>query len=154
MKYVLIILLAILVAGCTNMPAVKTGDHVAVHYTGTLDNGTKFDSSLDREPLEFDVGAGQMIKGFDSAVIGMRVGEEKTVRIAAKDAYGEADLTNVIEVPKEKVPAGTKGGDTLSAGGRSVKVIKVTNSTVTIDTNHPLAGKALTFMIKLVKIGK
>jgi len=134
--------------------AVKNGDHVFVDYTGTLDNGTIFDSSIDREPLEFDVGAGQMIKGFDDAVLGMKVGDEKTVKIKAADAYGEADPRNVIEVPKQNVPPTVKVGDTLSAGGQPVKVIHVTNTTVTIDTNHPLAGKDLTFKIKLVKIGK
>ncbi|MBI2075776.1 MAG: FKBP-type peptidyl-prolyl cis-trans isomerase [Candidatus Aenigmarchaeota archaeon] len=133
---------------------VKKGDHVFVNYTGTLENGTKFDSSEGREPLEFDVGAGQMIKGFDAAVVGMKTGEEKTVKIKAADAYGEADPRNVIDVPKSNVPPGVKAGDTLYSQGQPVKVVGVTNNTVKLDANHPLAGKDLTFKIKLVKIGK
>lgn len=157
MKYLFSVLLVILISGCTAAGVdmtVKKGDHVSVHYTGTLDDGTIFDSSQGREPLEFDVGAGQMIAGFDSAVVGMKLGEEKTVKIPAKDAYGESDARNIIELPKENVPAGIKIGDTLSAGGQPVKVVRVTNATVTIDANHPLAGKDLTFRIKLVKIGE
>lgn len=132
---------------------VKKGDHVVVHYTGTLDNGTKFDSSLDREPLEFDVGAGQMIKGFDNAVLGMKVGEEKTVTIKAADAYGENDPRNVIVIPKQNALQGVKEGDVLSTRGRQVRVVGVRNDTVIVDANHPLAGKDLTFKIELVKIG-
>ena len=145
-----------MVVGCISgdVVTVKKGDHVSVHYTGTLDNGTIFDSSEGKAPLEFDVGAGQMIKGFDDAVVGMKVGEEKTVKIKAADAYGETDPKNIIDVPKQNVPPTVKVGDTLNAGGQPVKVIRVTNSTVTIDANHPLAGKDLTFKIKLVKIGK
>jgi len=156
MRHLLSVLLIMLALGCVtgDVVAVKNGDYVSVHYTGTLDNGTIFDSSLDREPLEFDVGAGQMIKGFDDAVLGMKVGEEKTVKIKAADAYGEADPRNIIEVPKQNVPPTVKVGDTLSAGGQPVKVIRVTNTTVTINANHPLAGKDLTFKIKIVNIGK
>lgn len=157
MKYLFSVLLAILITGCTTVGdgmTVKKGDHIFVNYTGNLDDGTTFDSSEGREPLEFDVGAGQMIKGFDSAVIGMKTGEEKTVKISAKDAYGEHDARNVIEVPKENAPVGVKEGDTLNAGGQPVKVVRVTNSTVVIDANHPLAGKDLTFKIKMIRIGK
>ncbi len=156
MKYILSVLLVILVAGCVSgaEATVKKGDHVFVHYTGTLDNGTVFDSSVGREPLDFDAGAGRMISGFDAAVIGMKVGEEKTVRISAKDAYGEADERNIIEVPIQSVPAGVKPGDTLNDGRQPVKVMNVTNSAVIIDANHPLAGKDLTFRIKMVKIEK
>lgn len=154
MKHFLSILLVILVLGCTasGEMAAKKGDHVFVHYTGTLDDGTKFDSSEGRAPLEFDVGSGQLIKGFDSAVIGMKVGEEKTVRIKAADAYGENDPKNVIVIPKQNVPSGVKEGDVLNAGGKPVRVVGVRNDTVIIDANHPLAGKDLTFKIKLVKI--
>lgn len=156
MRLLLSLIPLILISGCItgDTVAAKKGDHVFVHYTGTLDDGTTFDSSLGREALEFDVGAGQMIKGFDNTILGMKVDEEKTVRIKAEDAYGDADLRNVIEVPKQNAPPNVKVGDTLSAGSQPVRVVKVTNDTVIIDANHPLAGKDLTFKIKLVKIGK
>lgn len=155
MKRILSILLVILVSGCItgyagDEMAVKKGDHVFVHYTGTLDNGTEFDSS---DKLEFDAGAGQMIKGFDSAVIGMKAGEEKTVRIEAEDAYGTSDSSLIIDVPKQQAPD-SKAGDTLYSRGQPVKVVSVGNDSVKIDFNHPLAGEALTFKIKLVRIGK
>ena len=158
MRRILSILLVILVSGCITGNAgggemsVKKGDHVFVHYTGTLDDGVQFDSSEGRDPLEFDVGAGQMIKGFDSAVIGMKAGEEKTVRIEAEDAYGMTDKNLIIDVPKSQVPD-AKAGDTLYSRDQPVKVVSVGSDTVKIDFNHPLAGKALTFRIKLVKIG-
>ena len=86
------------------MAQVKQGDTVKVHYTGKLTNGQQFDSSAGREPLEFTVGAGQMIKGFDAAMPGMNVGDKKTVNIAAADAYGEKDPAAVIEFPTENAP--------------------------------------------------
>lgn len=158
MKRLLGILLVVLVSGCVtgnvggDEMAVKKGDHVFVHYTGTLDDGTEFDSSEGRSPLEFDAGAGQMIKGFDSAVIGMKAGEEKTVRIEAENAYGTPDRSLVIDVPKQQVPE-AKAGDTLYSRGQPVKVVSVGNDSVKIDFNHPLAGKALVFRIKIIRIG-
>ena len=133
---------------------VEKGDHVYVDYTGHLENGTVFDTSIGRTPLDFDVGAGQMIKGFDSAVIGMKAGEEKTVSIKPEDAYGLPDPANIIEVPVENMPADTKVGDTLYAGNVAVRVIAITNTTFTVDANHFLAGKTLVFDIKIVRIEK
>ena len=155
------VFLIAIVAGCTttgnvtSMATVKVGDNVSVDYWGTLDNGTQFDSSEGREPLEFKAGAGQMIAGFDKAVIGMKIGEEKAVKIQPADAYGEYDPKAIIEVPLEqlqKAGIDPKPNETLYTRGQPVKVLDVTNSTVTIDANHPLAGKTLNFKIKLISI--
>ncbi len=154
MRLLLSIVPIILIAGCVDGMIAEKGDRVFVDYTGTLDNGTVFDSSVDRKPLEFDVGAGQMIKGFDDAVVGMKAGETKTVKIKAEDAYGAVKQGLVQIVPKDRVPDGTKAGDTLVANGQPVKVVSVAGNNVTIDFNHPLAGKDLTFRITMVKIEK
>lgn len=153
MKIALIgIFLIALALGCVSNMQVEKGDMVAVDYTGSLENGTIFDSSIGRAPLEFQAGAGDMIKGFDDAVIGMKVNETKTVTIKPEDAYGSYDLNAVIEVTLASVPEWTKAGDTLYAAGRPVKVLEIRNQTALIDTNHPLAGKTLIFEIKVVKI--
>jgi len=149
----------IAIAGCisgnvVNNMGAQEGDHVSVHYTGTLEDGTVFDSSEGREPLEFDVGAGQMIKGFDEAVVGMEEWDEKTITLSPEEAYGERNDKNMLEVPLQSVPENVKVGDTLSAGGMPVKVIEVGSSTVKLDANHPLAGKTLIFKVKMVKIDK
>ena len=123
-----------------------------VHYTGTLDDGTVFDSSSEREPLGFTVGSGQMISGFDAAVNGMALGETVTVRIESADAYGEWTGELLVDVPIAQVPAGVAVGDSLASPAGTVVVTAVTESTVTIDANHPLAGQALTFEIELVEI--
>lgn len=147
---------------------VQKGDNVAVDYVGTLDNGTVFDTSLKAEaekaglqlreeyaPLEFTVGAGQMIAGFDSAVVGMKVGEEKKVRLEPSEAYGERDPKAVVTVNRSKVPAETEVGATLyTQSGASGIVLNVTNESVTIDFNNPMAGKALNFRIILRKLTK
>jgi peptidylprolyl isomerase len=155
------IIFLVFISGCAGYVAntekgdvmvAKKGDHVAVHYTGTLEDRSVFDSSEGREPLEFDVGAGQMIKGFDSAVVGMKVGEEKSIKIKPEDAYGQREEKNIIVVPKNQVPSGVKNGDTLNAQGQPVKVVSVGNETVKIDFNHPLAGETLNFKINIVKI--
>jgi FKBP-type peptidyl-prolyl cis-trans isomerase 2 len=139
----------------------KKGDKVAVHYTGTLSDGTQFDSSEGRAPLEFTVGAGQMIAGFDKAVDGMKVGETKTVTIPAAEAYGTVRPELVMEFPKSSLPQGMnpKVGEQLqmrnSSGGTAiVTVTRVTDSSITVDANHELAGKDLTFKIRLVEIKK
>jgi len=136
---------------------VKAGDKIAVEYKGTLADGTEFDSSIGRRPLEFVAGSGQMIKGFDSAVIGMALNEEKTVTLAPKDAYGEADPEKVVEIAKENI----EGAESLQVGmtvtssqGINGVVKEIKQGSIVIDFNHPLAGKALTFWIKMVKIGK
>ncbi len=127
------------------------GDAVAVHYTGTLDDGSQFDSSAGRDPLEFVVGSGQVISGFDQAVRGLAIGESRTVRMEPADAYGERRDDMVITVPLEQAPPGIKVGDQVSAGNMPAEVIAVDEETVTIDANHRLAGEALTFDVELVK---
>lgn len=156
----------IFIAGCVSNPmtinsttnnsaAVATGDHVSVNYTGKLQDGTIFDSSSGRAPLEFDAGSGQMIKGFDAAVIGMHEDDEKTVTLPPEEAYGMPNPNLIVNISIKNVPNGTKAGDTLySASGQPVRVIAVTNETVTVDANHPLAGKTLVFDIKILKIVK
>ncbi|MFC4263762.1 peptidylprolyl isomerase [Ferruginibacter yonginensis] len=142
------------------MAEVKSGDVVKVHYTGKLTNGEQFDSSIGREPLEFTVGAGQMIAGFDAALPGMNVGDKKTINIAAKDAYGETDETAIIEFPKEHVPAEMKleVGQQLTLSNEQgqpfpVVVKELREDVVILDANHFLAGKELVFDIELVSIG-
>ncbi|HHC08411.1 MAG TPA: peptidylprolyl isomerase [Actinobacteria bacterium] len=130
------------------------GDLVEVHYVGTLDDGTQFDSSRERgRPLSFVVGAGQVIPGFDEAVRGMRVGETVTVRIPPEEAYGERSDDYVLEVPKAPSQDDVEVGDrvTLSNGLPAV-ILEVREDSVLVDANHPLAGEALTFEIELVSI--
>lgn len=141
------------------MATAKTGDKVKVHYTGTLDDGSEFDSSLGREPLEFKVGAGEMIAGFDKAVEGLSVGESKEIKVDCKDAYGEYydDLTRVMQLsdfPENIKPVAGEKLQMLHKDGTPVVVLikEVTDTTVTIDANHPLAGKNLNFKIELVEI--
>lgn len=141
------------------MAQVKDGDTVKVHYTGKLVNGEQFDSSAGREPLEFTVGAGMMIKGFDAAMPGMEVGDKKTVNIPAADAYGEKDPTAVIPFPKENVPADMKlePGMQLTLTNQEgqpfpVVVTEVQEDVIMLDANHFLAGEELVFDIELVEI--
>lgn len=155
----LLSLLIIPLSGCGEEKVVETGDNIKVHYTGTLDDGSVFDSSEGREPLAFTAGAGQMIKGFDAAVIGMKVGEVKTVTIPAEDAYGLHDDERVLTFPKDELPEGMdpKVNDRLAltqSDGRQVPVvvIEVTDEVLTVDANHELAGKDLTFEIELVEL--
>lgn len=134
--------------------AAKDGDIVSVHYHGTLDNGQVFDSSLEREPLQFTVGAGNVIDGFDAAVRSLAVGESVTVRLEPAEAYGERNPDLLIELPIEQAPEGVEVGATLTAAnGAQARVVALTDETITIDANHPLAGQALTFEIELVAIG-
>jgi peptidylprolyl isomerase len=141
------------------MTKAKNGDTVKVHYTGTLDDGTIFDTSLERDPLEFTLGEKQMIPGFEAGVLGMEVDETKTVKIASDDAYGPHHDERVIEIPSSEVPADMtiQVGQTLelaSPEGQSVivQVKAITDDIVTLDANHPLAGKDLNFEIKLLEI--
>ena len=141
------------------MAEVKSGDVVKVHYTGKLTNGEQFDSSIGREPLEFTVGAGQMIAGFDAALPGMNVGDKKTINIDAKDGYGETDETAIIEFPKENVPADMKLeiGQQLTLSDEQgqpfpVVVKELKEDIIILDANHFLAGKELVFDIELVEI--
>lgn len=124
-----------------------------VEYRGTLDDGTEFDSSEGREPLEFTVGSGQTIEGFDAAVNGMVVGETKTVTLEPDNAYGPYREDLVIEVPLENMPEGvTEGQQLMAPTGQTVTVVSIGETTATIDANHPLAGETLTFEIELVEI--
>lgn len=138
----------------------NNGKRVKAHYRGTLDDGTQFDSSYDRgEPIAFTCGAHQMIAGFDAAVMDMQVGEKKTVRIPAAEAYGERREDLVIDFPAEQVPDmdGISVGSKLfltGPGGQPipVTVVEKTPAGIKLDANHELAGKALTFEIEMVEI--
>lgn len=139
--------------------AVKKGDKIRVDYTGTLEDGSVFDSSEKHgRPLEFEVGAGQLIKGFDEAVIGMKKGEEKEIKLQPAEAYGERNDKLVQEVPRNKLPKDQvpKEGMMLALSTPNGKhlpamITSVTDEAVKIDLNHPLAGKVLKFMIKVVE---
>ncbi|GAB4375799.1 MAG: peptidylprolyl isomerase [Salibacteraceae bacterium] len=142
------------------MSEVKKGDNVTLHYTGTLKNGEQFDSSEGREPLSFEAGSGQVIEGFDEAVIGMKADEKKTVTIPADKAYGQVREELVYEVPRSSIPPNIKpekGMRLVSnlSDGRQIPVTvkEVTDEHVILDANHPLAGEDLTFEIKIVSIG-
>ena len=130
----------------------EVGDSVQVHYRGTLDNGEEFDSSSERGPLSFVVGTGQMIVGFDAAVRGMAVGETVTVRLDPAEAYGPVDPARNLEFPIAEAPQGIQVGDEVSVSGARAVVTEVTVDTVTVDANHALAGKPLTFEIELLSI--
>ena len=141
------------------MAQAEDGNLVQVHYTGTLQDGTRFDTSVGREPLEFTLGEGQMIPGFEQAVLGMKIGESKTVTIPAGDAYGQRRDDLLMVVGREELPegltleVGTQLQMTTEGGGTSVVTITdVTDTTITIDANYPLAGEDLTFEIELVSI--
>ena len=147
--------LALLLVACggTAKRVAKVGDTVSVNYTGTLDDGTVFDSSQGRSPLTFKVGSGQVIKGFDDAVIGMAVGDKKTVHLTPDEAYGQHRSDLVLKIPAANAPSGLKVGDQVQLGnGAPAKVTDITGDTVTVDANSPLAGKALNFEIELMKI--
>ncbi len=142
------------------MTEVKTGDTVAIHYTGTLTDGATFDSSEGRDPLSFEVGSGQIIPGLDAAIPGMRVGDTKRVEIDCRDAYGPINPAMRQAVPREGIPddipldLGTQLQMQTSEGQAvPVTVVEVTDAEVTLDANHPLAGKDLIFEIELVSIG-
>ncbi|MEQ6248745.1 peptidylprolyl isomerase [Sulfitobacter sp. HNIBRBA3233] len=141
------------------MTEVKSGDTVQLHYTGTLADGTTFDSSEGREPLQFVVGSGQIIPGLDTAIPGMAEGEKKTVNIVADEAYGQVNPEMRQAVPREGIPAdipleiGTQlQMQTPDGQAMPVTVVDVDEASVTLDANHPLAGKDLTFDIELVKV--
>ncbi len=141
------------------MVQAKPGDTVKIHYTGKLEDGTVFDSSIDREPLEFTLSGGQVIPGFDQAVVGMSPGESKTEIIPMEQAYGPHREEMVIEVNRQQLPLDLEPevGQQLQVQqdkGHALPVFitDVTESTVTLDANHPLAGEDLTFDIQLVEI--
>jgi len=139
---------------------VKKGDKVKVEYKGTLEDGTEFDSSEKHgHPLEFEVGSGQLIKGFDEGVIGMEKGDEKDIKLKPEEAYGAPREELIRDIPKEHLPKeqepkvgmmllmATKEGQQIPA-----KIVEVTEKTIKVDLNHPLAGKVLNFHVKVVEI--
>jgi FKBP-type peptidyl-prolyl cis-trans isomerase 2 len=140
------------------MPQAETGDTVRIHYTGRLDDGTVFDSSADREPLEFTLGEGQVIPGFEKAVLGMQPGEQQTVTIPSAEAYGGEREDLVFEVPRSQFPSELEPeiGQRLQMRQDDqvaiVVVREVGGDSVTLDANHPLAGRDLTFDLELVGI--
>lgn len=141
------------------MPQAKPGDTVKVHYTGKLDDGTVFDTSAEREPLEFTVGDGQVIPGFEQAVVGMNPGDSKTAKIPADEAYGPHRAEMVLQVGRDQFPPNIEPEveqqlQIRQPDGQSfvVTVTDISETDVTLDANHPLAGEDLTFDIKLVEI--
>lgn len=141
------------------MQKPKSGDTVRVHYTGTLDDGTQFDSSRGADPLEFAMGQGQLIAGFENAVAGLIPGESCTVTLSPEEGYGESNPAMVQEVPRQMMPEGVELQAGMVLQGRSddgrvdnFTVVSFTEETVKLDANHPLAGKSLTFEIELVEI--
>ena len=141
------------------MAQAKTGDTVKVHYTGKFEDDTVFDTSTDREPLEFTIGKGQMIPGFEEAVLGMNLDESKNVQIPADKAYGPHREDRVMVVDRSQLPENLepKVGQQLQVNqedgkGFVVTVTDVSESSVTLDGNHPLAGKDLIFNIQLVEV--
>ena len=142
------------------MQQVQKGDAVSVHYHGKLTDGTTFDSSEGREPLQFTAGSGQVIKGFDEAIVGMAAGEKKTVNIPVGDAYGDRNEDMIMDYPKSDFPAdmNPEVGMELQMGDDAgnvfpVVIVEVTDDMVLLDANHPLAGQDLIFEIEVVSIG-
>jgi peptidylprolyl isomerase len=140
-------------------PAAKAGDTVQVHYTGTLTDGSEFDSSLGSEPLEVTLGEGRLIRGFEDAVLGMSVGESKQVTIPCAEAYGKHNPQMAQQVPRDLIPAeiDLAEGMTLHAQGPEGQTLRFTvvsfdDEAVAIDGNHPLAGEDLTFDVELMAI--
>lgn len=141
------------------MAQAAEGDTVRVHYTGTLKDGTVFDSSRGHEPMQFTIGQRRMIPGFEQGVIGMEAGESKTIAIPAAEAYGLHESGKVIEIERSRIPPDFQLGVGMRLqgtppGGRPVDftVVSLTDSMITLDGNHPLAGKDLTFGIQLIDI--
>jgi peptidylprolyl isomerase len=144
------------------MQQAKNGDLVSVHYTGKLVNGEQFDSSAGREPLQFTVGAGQMIRGFDAAIPGMVIGDKKTINIPPAEAYGERNPEAIIDFPKSNIPPDMlpqlQQGMQLTLTNQQgqpvpVMVAEIKEEVIVLDANHFLAGQELVFDIELVSIG-
>lgn len=140
------------------MKKVETNSNVKVHYTGRLTDGTIFDSSTfdGREPLEVQLGSGQLITGFENGLIGMIEGEKKTIEIEPSEAYGEPNPEFVSEVPKTNVPENIQIGESLQGMGPmgpvNVKVVAINEDMVTLDANHPLSGKKLIFDLEVLTV--
>lgn len=141
------------------MAQARRGDTVKVHYKGSFEDGTVFDSSDGRDPLEFTIGQGQVIPGFEDAVVGMSTGEQKRETIPAERAYGERQEDLVFNVGRDQLPPGMEVviGDTLQVGfgdghTAAVQVMEIGDDSLTLDANHPLAGRTLLFDLELVSI--
>ena len=141
------------------MAQVKSGDKIKVHYHGKLNDGETFDSSEGRDPLEFEVGSGMVIKGFDDGVTGMSVGEKKTINIPFAEAYGPVNPEMIIEMPKDRFPEDMKlevGMPLMMSDQQGqqfqVKIEEIKEEVVMLDANHAFAGKDLTFDLELVEI--
>ena len=143
------------------MSQVKQNDRVKVHYTGKLSNGEVFDTSLERDPMEFQVGKGQLIPGFENGVIDMKVNEKKTIVVPSDEAYGEARPELVQEVPNDRLPPEIKpevgmGLVSTTPEGQEIQLVvkEVKDEAIVVDGNHPLAGQDLTFEVEVVSIEK
>ncbi|MFC1671195.1 peptidylprolyl isomerase [Spirochaetota bacterium] len=141
------------------MTKAENGKKVKVHYTGTLSDGTVFDSSVDSDPLEFTLGKGEVINGFEQGVLGMEINEKKTINISAQEAYGERNDTLIVNVPKNEVPDNItpEVGQQLvlqNEQGQKINVVitKVDEEGISIDANHPLAGMDLNFELELLEV--
>lgn len=141
------------------MSQVKSGDTIKVHYHGKLTTGETFDSSEGREPLEFEVGSGMVIKGFDEGVTGMKVGDKKTINIPFLEAYGAKNPDMIIEMPKDRFPQDMSlevGMPLAMSDGQGqqfqVSIVEIKDEVVILDANHPLAGQDLIFDLELVEI--
>jgi len=128
------------------------GDTVTVHYTGRLDGGDVFDSSLQREPLSFTLGQGNLIPGFERGVLGLEVGESRTLRVEPAEGYGERRDDLVITVGRDQAPAQLAPNDQVEVSGRRGVITEVTDDHVVADLNHPLAGETLTFDVQVIDI--
>ena len=154
-----LLLFAVAMIGCSADSGAKVGDHVKIHYTGMLGDGTVFDSSVDREPLEFTLGDGSVIPGFEQGILGMNIGDSKTITIPVDSGYGPRHEEFVVNVAKTNFPPDLKVevGQQLQMqqpDGRAmnVMVLEVGEDSVRIDANHPLAGQVLIFDLELVEI--
>jgi peptidylprolyl isomerase len=148
-----------LILKIVSMAQVKSGDKIKVHYHGKLTSGETFDSSEGRDPLEFEVGSGMVIKGFDEGVTGMAVGEKKTINIPFDEAYGPRNPDMVIDMPKDRFPSDmeiTVGMPLVMNDGQGqqfqVTIVEIEEESVKLDANHPLAGQDLIFDLELVEI--
>lgn len=136
---------------------IENGSKVKVHYTGKLEDDNVFDSSTGREPLEFTVGSGQLIPGFEQGVMGLNTGDKKTIELEPDQAYGQVREDLVNEVPRENLPEGVQIGQELQAqteqGPVRVRVVELNETMGKVDANHPLAGKKLIFDLEVVEVG-
>lgn len=140
------------------MKTIQNGDTVSVHYRGTLEDGTVFDTSMTegKEPIKVKLGNGQLIKGFEEGLIGMSVGEKKTITLDPEDAYGDVIPDAVIDVPLANLPPNLEVGQVLQGNGPQgpfiVSVLEIKEDVAKLDHNHPMAGKRLIFDLDIVSI--